>query len=531
MSGVKQRVTLSNLSEPQQVRELNRQLSWIWDQLLGGLSMKSLNASARAVIDSKASGEEVESVVRQTADEIWMEVRKPAAGLDTKNGVVINEKGVYVTGGEVDLRTNDGAQYLNVTPECVEASEVRSPTVAPRYAGMTVLTVDPNATEEQMQAWGVYRSLSDALTALSHRQIDGKVSVNIADGAVLYGDAVIEGVCGGEIEINGVDVILHGSLSIHKCGCKVQIGKLSVVSGARKALEVNGCAYVGLWACRLSSEGAEAVEISDGSRVYAVECVLRSGIGRAAMVKNAAFGVFVNCVGSGELAVQFASLSAMGTVPVGGCSDWGGSLMSAANVVETGADEEAPEAQEQTTAHYPMMHSDSYAGGTWSWFDDADIRQGITGDSGRIYGCMWFDAAAIRAQLAGKTVNQVGLRLKMLSGYGRGVSVAMQLYGTDMEYDGRSGEPELVTQYGTIGSAVPGEVNTITVPNRVAEDLAAGVICGLVLLSDDTEKYKERAYSKNYARFDGRIVGAEDTVPTLTVVYGSANPNAAAGGS
>ncbi len=177
MSGVKQRITLNNLSEPQQVRELNRQLSWIWDQLLGGLSMKSLNASARAVIDSKASGEEVESLMRQTSEEILMEVRKPASGLDTKSGVVINEKGVYVTGGEVDLRTSDGEQYLNITPECVEASEVRSPTVAARYDGALILFGDAAATGEQLEEGAYYRSLADVCAVLSGRHVDGHVVV------------------------------------------------------------------------------------------------------------------------------------------------------------------------------------------------------------------------------------------------------------------------------------------------------------------------------------------------------------------
>ena len=34
---------ITNLSEPLQIRELNRQLEWIWQQLLGGLTMKSLS--------------------------------------------------------------------------------------------------------------------------------------------------------------------------------------------------------------------------------------------------------------------------------------------------------------------------------------------------------------------------------------------------------------------------------------------------------------------------------------------------------
>ena len=58
----KQRTTLTDLREPQQMRELNRQLTWIWDQLLGGLSLKSLNAGTRKVIDSKASAEDVDEL-------------------------------------------------------------------------------------------------------------------------------------------------------------------------------------------------------------------------------------------------------------------------------------------------------------------------------------------------------------------------------------------------------------------------------------------------------------------------------------
>ena len=63
MSGKgKQRTTLKNLNEPQQMRELNRQLTWIWDQLLGGLGLKSLSSGARKVIDSKASSEDVDAL-------------------------------------------------------------------------------------------------------------------------------------------------------------------------------------------------------------------------------------------------------------------------------------------------------------------------------------------------------------------------------------------------------------------------------------------------------------------------------------
>jgi len=516
VSGVKQRVTLNNLSEPQQVRELNRQLSWIWDQLLGGLSMKSLSASARAVIDSKAGSEEVESLVQQTSDEILLEVRKPASGLDNGNGVRINEQGVYVTGGEIDLRTNEGGQYLNITPECVEVSEVRSPTVAARYDGEMSLFVDAAATDEQIKAGNYYRSLADACAVLSGRHVDGHAVVHVAEGMTEYGNLSILGICGnGSVTIKGTGSVVQGSLVLAQCAVPVRVEGLSVVCAAGEALTVRSM-YAEISGCSMKSAAdGQAVSVRNGARLRCEECVLTAS-GIAGYVDETSQAVFRDCRGDGTLTTAGMMIAA-GTVPLGGCVNAGG-LMSAANVVKTGAESEGPETQEPATATYAMTHSDSHAGG-WRWFDDEDIYQGMVGDSGRIYGCIWFDAAAIGEQLTGKTVKQVSLRLKMMSGYGRGTAVSVQLYGTNAEYDGREGAPDLTAEYGTVGSINPGEANVITIPNRVAEDLAAGTIGALVLFSDDTEKYKGRSYSKNYARFYGQTGGTEASRPCLTVVY------------
>ena len=103
MSGnPKQRLTLTNLTEPQQLRELNRQLTWIWDQLLGGLSMKSLHGNARAVIDSKASGEivdELGNVVGQHSTRLLQtdeKIQTLAESIETVDGK-IKEQATSVT--------------------------------------------------------------------------------------------------------------------------------------------------------------------------------------------------------------------------------------------------------------------------------------------------------------------------------------------------------------------------------------------------------------------------------------------------
>ena len=62
MNTTRQRVALNNLTEPQQLRELNRQLEWVWSQLMGGLTRKALSAGLNNVIESKAEQEEVDEL-------------------------------------------------------------------------------------------------------------------------------------------------------------------------------------------------------------------------------------------------------------------------------------------------------------------------------------------------------------------------------------------------------------------------------------------------------------------------------------
>ena len=114
MSGsAKQRTTLTNLNEPQQMRELNRQLTWIWDQLLGGLSIKSLNSKAQQVINSKAESSSVgelerrTSEVEQTADGIKATVSKISAG------------GTNLLRDSKELKTGTTADDWRVTAEKV----------------------------------------------------------------------------------------------------------------------------------------------------------------------------------------------------------------------------------------------------------------------------------------------------------------------------------------------------------------------------------------------------------------------------
>lgn len=177
-----------------------------------------------------------------------------------------------------------------------------------------------------------------------------------------------------------------------------------------------------------------------------------------------------------------------------------------------------PEPSNPVTAEYMLTNSDSYAGGSWIYFDDNDVRQGMLNDA-RVRGCMWFDTETIRAELSGKTIVEAWLRLYAQKGVGRGVAVEVELYGTDMEYETRAGMPALSAGYGLIGTAVPGETALLPIPVQAVEDLVLGVISGLMVYSSDDELHDGESYSRNYARFSGSTSGDEKTMPVLTVMY------------
>lgn len=754
MSGAKQRVTLNNLNEPQQMRELNRQLGWIWDQLLGGLSMKSLNAGTQEAINSKAAQTAVDelgktvaansSAIEQTAKEIraevqdevngletaieqnstdilmlaarkigatqllkdtkhltlgstsdadrwaasagvtvsdmdngfvkatfeasgltadgWKELRSPLtrlpdgwlgkqvtlsawiysddwAGMDAggqgpitwslilsqggvsrlnycgkynivkagsvalgtdgasdvalenskwvrvsttytldasgitqgtgtladnthiftqfylrRNGtysvyapklefgnvatdwsehpeelnagssVRINEKGVYVSGGEIEMQSTSGDEYLHITGSGIDASSLSAPNVTPRYDGPATLYVDPNATSAQIAAGNYHRSLADALAKINGRWITRSVTINLAAGMTEYGVLQIRGMAGnGTITINGNGAKLVGQMLIYLAGVPITVDGLNVdVSANGYGFDVgNSTVYVSIKNSVITGSGTGwGVKSMHGASVMVTGCELYD-LTRSLYVQYGgrlhASGNQGNCV---VAAAEGGFMTLAGTQP---ChqTTWTaykatcGQIFTENVTVDQGS---KPTAEaEPTTVTYNFTSADSYAGG-WGYFEDEDVRQGYISGR-RIYGTIWFDAATIKTALTGKTIKQASLRLYMQSGVGRGVSVSVQTYGTNMAYDGRSGAPALTTTYGTIGSTTPGQLNEITIPTQVITDIVNGTIQALVLYSDDTDYYSGRSYSKNYARFDGSTSGDGSTRPRLTVTY------------
>lgn len=68
----KNRKELTNLQDPIQLSELNKQLRWLFTQVMGGLPLKGLNKEAQEFLESRVGSEELDkySLITQTEDAI-----------------------------------------------------------------------------------------------------------------------------------------------------------------------------------------------------------------------------------------------------------------------------------------------------------------------------------------------------------------------------------------------------------------------------------------------------------------------------
>ena len=451
------------------------------------------------------------------------------------SSVKINENEVSITTPKysVDVVSEDGtttALLINESGATFDVAYARN--LAYCYYGPAEITVNPNATGSELAAGGVYRSLGEALDALSGRFIPYGVTINIAGD--IYGSASLFNAFGHGITINSDGYTLYGALNFDQTGCAISVNNLTVnrpeSSANHHALYAYQCrGFVNLYQCTFIGGTETAVNIAQGTKVWMHECEVRGAYNLIYLwycsdlqALNLKGGDCTNF-----LIVNGATARLGGTRPDGSWEEWNQSDVLPADpsalTIDYGT--ATPTAPTIQTASYAMVNADSYAEGyvnSWDWEyrgDDDDVRQGYTEQVGRIYGCMWFDNAAIRSAVAGKTVNQASLRLTAQKYVGRGVAVSVHLWGTATEYAGRSGRPAATADYGIIDTATPGETVTITIPAQAAADLANGTTNGLMLLSDDTALYKDRNYSENYMRFDGETSGDANTRPVLTVVY------------
>lgn len=464
----------------------------------------------------------------------WSPARTdPAGGVRAGSSVTINEDEVRIATPRFEVeayKEDGGAATMRFTADALAVDRIDSPSVAPRYMGPNQVYVDPAATGAQIEAGTHFRTLGDALQTVNNRQLGYEVTIHMAGGMTEYGQLMIVGLCGEALFITSDSANhakLNGAMRIRRCSAEVEITYLDAIVPSNQSLSpyiVRSCSYVRIADCVISSYQS-AFHISRGANVMVENNTLFVETNEAGYVMYGGRAYFKDNIGTGRLLCDAGIMTIAGKVPAGGVgylNTFEPNNIDA--VTPTGADG-APVAPVIMTAEYPMLHADSYAAGnvdSWAYPESKpsdDLYQGYTGQAGRICGCIWFDNAAIRAALTGKTVNQASIRLTAHKYVGRGAAVTVHLRGTATEYEGRSGHPALTTDYGAIGTAEPGTTVTLTIPNQAVTDLVNGTINGLMLYSEDVRDMEGRNYSQNYMRFDGSTSGSAETRPMMTVVY------------
>ena len=476
------------------------------------LSVQTANSAAGAAANAQATANNK------------LDAGAPSKGVNTGSGITINTNGVYVEGKEIDLRTSDGDEYVHISDAGVSASSISAPNVAPRYDGPDSLTVNPLYTSAEMEAapGERFRSLKDALMALSGRYVPYGVNVTLAAGAVDYGDAALHGcVAPFGIGIWGQSAsnrsTVNGKVTIKQCVGPIDFGYIDVnsaantdgivIDGSGMVVHVGNCNFSGSGGSAVSTTNAANVQVYSTSMrgyTYAIYAYLMSTVYSNGNKGNCDVAADNSIVyGSGYQPSSTATLAPAeirgGMFRDGGCSvDQGSGGGSTVPVL--------------TTATYTATSTGSYKGSGSEYRND--VAQGWYDGIGRIRGCMWFDNTTIRNAMSGRTVLSATLQLAMRSNVGRGTSVTVELSGT---YSNSGASSAAVTKnYGVLGTANPGETASFALPVAAVTDLVNGTINGLMLYSSDTGAYKERDYSKNYAVFDG---AADSAPPVLTVIY------------
>ena len=480
---------------------------------------------------------ETSSSLRVQADRITMAVNSPAVGVKTGEDSAVRvtitseEFSVDVPGEDGDFRLNETGGYLPV----LAADYVNAPNVAPMYDGPEILHVNPNASGDEVAAGTHYRSLSSACSRVSNKWLGHTVTIQLAPGMVESGGVTLSGVSGGKwLSIIGDSndrAKLTARLDIKFCTAPISVNYLNIEPGkANIGIHAEGCNAVTVASCDINGggiptkdDGSACIKASRGTDMNISGCNLTNCY-RSIISHSGSTVTATDNEGNCNVIAAWAMCYLTGKVPTnkttwgsGAYTEYAGQVLSADLALpESVVTPELPP-DPPTATDFVYTHSDSYRG-SWSSFGDDDIRQGWDGST--IYGVIWFDVSDMQSKLNGKEVRQASLKLYMAKGVGREATVSVQLYGTDKEYEGHSGRPNISDwSYGDIGSAEPGMINEFSIPPKAIEDIVNGETQALVLKSNDTTKYESNSYSRNYAKFAGSSTATDATKPRLTVVY------------
>ena len=365
---------------------------------------------------------------------------------------------------------------------------------------------------------GAGSDVSAISNALCNRMMTYDVTITLAGD--VNGALILKGLCGsGNVTVNGANHTLNGYMLLSNNGCRINVNalKISKTAANRQCVNADRCVEAKFYSCIFNANNAPSNAqgiLTSYSNVFLQDCEFYNITDSAMSFSYGTDALVIACKGAAKYCFWYdgATLRVAGSRPSGLCAGGNPSFLLPADpstiTVNTGsaAPTETPVTAVSYTAnvtgtYYPSGH----------WINDNTIRQGHegTGSSARRdYGCMWFAASA----LSGKTIKSATLTIKRISGKGRSSSVALKLWTTTLT--GKSGKPtDSLVSLGEIGKIANGETATFNVPTSAISVIASGG--GLVLYTEETTNKTGKAYSENYAHFEG--VGG--SAPVLTVTY------------
>ena len=424
----------------------------------------------------------------------------------------------------MEIVSDDGeTNMLSIDEDGARMQSLVAPDVAPRYNGPAALFVNKSATSEQIASGNYYRSLADALAALSNRWIGNDVEVSVAAGTVEYGTVTLQGTAGsGMITITG-DLTNHaklvGKLRVVYSGCPVVLQNMNVDSmsgnvgiecaGSQTMVIVENCVITGKG---VGVTGGRGVLAFRGAKADVHSCELYDHE-RALYAQQAGAIQAYDCKGNCKIGVSSGIIHASGTMPdtttTFAPAKWAGEVFASNVSVDQGS---RPSAEaEPTTVNVTASATDSWYSASGAWLNqDNVIRQGYYSGMGEWSGCFWFPTASF----GGKTIKTGSLTLTRTAGSGKSGEVTLTLYGITVA--SASGDPNSGrVSYGALGTIANGETKPFTLPAAAAQALANGSIKGFMLCANDGAVMSGRKYSTNYCK----IGSSGGVLPKLSVTY------------
>lgn len=432
----------------------------------------------------------------------------PADALESGSTVVINKDEVAISTPTFSVNVSGGAGDTTFDQEGMTVPIVNSPSVAPRYTGPTSISVD--ASSAALADGSRFRTLTDALNALSNKWVDRNVTITLATNTTEPGVASLAGIGGsGVITIDLNSKTVNGRLGFYYVTQPIEVksGTISC-TGDVSRIFFNGCtrAYIH----DLSLVGSTT---SEGAGVQASFSAVYAG---AISPYDLKYGfdstnlsnIFVSNA-TGNVAAAFhitgaSHIGLYGTVPTyttgvskDASSTFDGTLPGSGS---GGTTPSAPTATATVTAS--SVATKTYQPDV-GWGTDVTLRQGTYGGIDNL-GVISFGTTG----WSGKTIVSGELTLRRLNG-GKGSSVTVKMKTTtSTAASGQAAPNTTTTDYGVIGTVNINNTLACSIPAAALQEIANGTRKSLMLYADGTADYAVFAGSDN-----------STYKPSLTVTY------------